>query len=94
MKCSKSRSHLTDEDRFLIEKSWNIPDGRRHPSVRAIAKSLGLAEATLRRELKRGCADGKYCMVLNDKGKRRWQYFLYSAEAACPPPVTSRNAGR
>ena len=82
MKCSKSRSHLTDEDRFLIEKSWNIPDGRRHPSVRAIAKSLGLAEATLRRELKRGCADGKYCMVLNDKGKRRWQYFLYSAEAA------------
>ena len=82
MKCSKSRSHLTDEDRFLIEKSWNIPDGRRHPSVRAIAKSLGLAEATLRRELKRGCADGEYCMELNDKGKRRWQYFLYSAEAA------------
>ena len=37
MKCGKSRSHLTDEDRFLIEKSWNIPDGRRHPSVRAIA---------------------------------------------------------
>ena len=82
MKCSTSRSHLTDEDRFLIEKSWNIPDGRRHPSVRAIAKSLGLAEATLRRELKRGCTDGKYCMVLNDKGKRRWQYFLYSAEVA------------
>ena len=82
MKCSKSRSHLTDEDRFLIEKSWNIPDGRRHPSVRAIAKSLGLAETTLRRELKRGCTDGKYCMVLNDKGKRRWQYFLYSAEVA------------
>ena len=82
MKCSTSRSHLTDEDRFLIEKSWNIPDGRRHPSVRAIAKSLGLAEATLRRELKRGCADGKYCMMLNDKGKRRWQYFLYSAETA------------
>ena len=21
-------------------------------------------------------------MVLNDKGKRRWQYFLYSAEVA------------
>ena len=82
MKCSKSRSHLTDEVRFLIEKSWSIPDGRRHPSVRAIAKSLGLAEATLRRGLKRGCADGKYCMVLNDKGKRRWQYFLYSAEVA------------
>ena len=94
MKCSKSRSHLTDEDRFLIEKSWNIPDGRRHPSVRAIAKSLGLAEATLRRELKRGCADGKYCMVLNDKGKLTLAVFPVLRGGACPPPVTSRNAGR
>ena len=56
MKCSKSGTHLTDEDRFLLEKHWNVPDGRRHPSIRAVAKALGLSEATLRREPKRGCA--------------------------------------
>ena len=43
------------------------PDGRKYPSIRAIAKSLGLSEATLWRELNRGCAGWTYCMLLKDK---------------------------
>ena len=82
MKCSKSGSHITYEDRLEIQKVWNTPDHQPHLSVREAAKILHLSEATLRRELKRGCAGGKYCMQLNDGPEIRWQYFPYCADKA------------
>lgn len=83
MKCIKTGSHLTFEDRLMIQKSWNrYPDGVRHPSIRSVAAELGLSETTLRRELKRGGPEGKHCMRLRDKKNVRWQYFPYDAEFA------------
>ena len=45
------------------ERLWNTRDGSRHPSIREVARTLHLAESTLRHELKRGCPEGVVCMA-------------------------------
>ena len=82
MKWCKSGLHFTEKDRFMIQKIWNTPDHLPHASVREAAKRLGLSEATLLRELKRGCAEGKYSMRLKDGPEIKWQYFPYHAAKA------------
>ena len=81
-KCTTKRCDIDFELRKKIEKYWNTKDGFRHPSIRATAKKLNLAESTLRHELKRGCPEGVICMKLRNGKKLRYQYFWYSAEIA------------
>ena len=81
-KCTTKRCNIDFELRKKIEKYWNIPDGSRHPSIRATAKKLNLAESTLRHELERGCPQNVTCMELHNGKKVRYQYFWYSAEIA------------
>ena len=38
MKWCKSGSHLTEKDRFMIQKIWDTPDHLPHVSVREVAK--------------------------------------------------------
>ena len=66
----------------MIQKIWSTPGHLPHVSVRAAAKIFGLSEATLRRELKRSYAEGKYRMRLNDEAEIKWQYFPYYADKA------------
>lgn len=81
-KCTTKRCDIDYELRKKIEKYWKVRDGFRHPSIRAIAKKLNIAESTLRHELRRGCPEGVICMKLRDRKKVRYQYFSYSAEVA------------
>lgn len=81
-KCTIKRSEIDFALRQKIERLWNTRDGSRHPSIREVARTLHLAESSLRHELKRGCPEGVVCMELRDGRKLGCQYFRYSAERA------------
>ncbi len=74
--------HLTLADRQVIARIWNANVLLKRPrSIRAIARELGISEATLRRELKKG-GGIHYVMVDGKKKRIISEYFPNKAEEA------------